>query len=57
MSPVKFIGVSEFKAKATAIIAEVKKTGRQVVVTVNGQPTVIISPAKDEDFEIVKGKK
>ncbi len=57
MSPIKFVTITEFKAKATAIVAEVKRTGRQVVVTVNGQPAVVISPVNEEEFEIVKPKK
>ncbi len=56
MSPIRFLTITEFKAIATAVVAEVKRTGRQVVITVKGKPTVIISPVKEEEFEVVKSK-
>jgi prevent-host-death family protein len=57
MSPIRFLTITEFKAKATAVVAEVQRTGRQVVVTVKGKPAVIISPVNEEEFEVVKPKK
>ena len=57
MTPIRFLTITEFKARATAVVAEVKRTGRQVVVTVKGKPAVIISPVNEEEFEVVKQKK
>ncbi len=51
MSPLKFVTISEFKAKATAIVTEIEKTKRQVVVTKNGRPVAVISPAQEDYFE------
>ena len=54
MSPLKFVTVTEFKAKATAIIAEIEKTKKQVVITKNGRPVAVISPALEDDFNYQK---
>ncbi len=56
MSPLKFVTITEFKANATAIVAEIEKTKRQVIVTKNGRPVVVISPAKEEQFEYLEKK-
>ncbi len=57
MTPLKFITVSELKQNAKKILAEVKRTGQQIVVTVNGKPVVILSPARDEQFEYQEEQK
>ncbi len=57
MSPMKFITVSELKQNAKKILAEVKRTGQQVTVTVNGKPVVVIGPAREEQFEYQEGPK
>ncbi len=57
MTPVKFKTISELKHDAKKILTEIQKTGIPVTVTLNGKPIAVISPAKEEDFEIVKGKK
>ena len=54
MSPLRFITITEFKAKATAIVTEIEKTKRQVVVTKNGRPVVIISPVQEDNFNYQK---
>jgi prevent-host-death family protein len=50
VSPLKFITISELKQNAKKILAEVKRTGQQVTVTVNGKPVVVLSPAREEAF-------
>ncbi len=57
MSPLKFVTISEFKAKATAIVAEIEKTKRQVVITKNGLPVVVLSPALEDQFEYLEKPK
>jgi prevent-host-death family protein len=40
------ISISEFKAKALALIAETAKKGREYIVTKNGVPVAKVSPIK-----------
>jgi len=42
--------VTEFKAKATAIIKDIDKTGKGVVVTKNGRPVVYVRPVSEDEF-------
>ena len=56
MTPLKFKTISELKHDAKKILTEIK-AGEQVVITLNGRPLAVISRAKEEEFEIVKGKK
>lgn len=41
--------IHEFKAKASAIIGRVRKTGRPVVVTQNGRASVVVISTRDYD--------
>jgi len=50
MSPLKFITVTELKQRATAIVREVERAKKQIVVTKNGKPIAIIGPAPEENF-------
>lgn len=51
MTPgVKFVTVSELRLRATQIVSEIEETKNQVVVTKNGRPVVVISPAREDDF-------
>ena len=50
MSPLKFITISELKQDAKKILSELNKTGKKLVVTLNGKPIAIISPAPEENF-------
>ncbi len=52
----KFITVSELKQNAKKILADVKRTGHLITVTVNGKPVVVISPAREEQFEYLGNK-
>lgn len=42
------ISVSEFKARCLKLFAEVKLTGRSILVTKNGQPIALVSPPPPE---------
>lgn len=57
MSPLKFITISELKHDAKKILSEVNKTGKKLVVTLNGKPIAVIGPAPEEDFEFQSKKK
>ena len=51
MSPLKFITISELKHDAKKILSDVNKTGKKLVVTLNGKPIAIIGPAPEEGFD------
>ena len=58
MSPgVKFVTVSELRLKATQIVAEIERTKKQIVVTKNGRPVVVITIARENDFSYDELKK
>ncbi len=50
MTPLSFITVSELQQRATAIIADVERTGKQVIITKNGKPVAILERVTEEDF-------
>ena len=55
----KSIKASEFKAKCLALIDEVARTGRPIVVTKRGQPMVQLVPHRDKPkspFGVLKGR-
>ncbi len=45
------IGVRELKNEATRIVREVRETQAEYIVTVRGEPAVIIRPFTTEDAE------
>jgi prevent-host-death family protein len=45
---VEQVSVTEFKAKCTALMAQVAETGRTLVVMKHGKPLVEVSPAGAE---------
>jgi len=51
MSPLKFVTISELKSDAKKILTDVQRTGKQVVVTLNGKPVCVIGPAQEESFD------
>ena len=48
----KFITVSELKQKATQVVAEIETTRKEVVVTKNGKPVVLMQFVADEAFSL-----
>ena len=42
MTPLKFKTVSELQKEATQIVAEIEKTGKQMIITKNGRPVVVL---------------
>lgn len=46
----RFITVSELRAHATSIVAEVKKKRVDVTVTKNGKPVVLIRAVEEGEF-------
>ena len=50
VTPPKEIGAGEFKAKCLALIDEVNRTGREIVITKRGQPRakLIACPVQEE---------
>lgn len=53
----KFITVSELRAQATAIVAEIESSGKEVIVTKNGKPVILMRPVKEEEFELKSKEK
>ena len=54
----RFYSVSEFKAKATRIIAEIEKTKEEAIITRNGKPVVLVRLVDEKEFQLApKGKK
>jgi prevent-host-death family protein len=53
------MAAGQFKATCLAVMDEVQKTGREIIVTKRGKPVakmVSLEPAKDEIFGFLKGK-
>ncbi len=42
------ISVSEFKARCLRLFSDVKLTGRSILITKNGDPIAVVSPAPPE---------
>lgn len=53
----RFITVTELKQMATGIVSEIESTGKEVVVTKNGKPVVLMQLITDEVFTLKEGKK
>ena len=53
----RFITVSELRAHATAIVAEVKKKREDVTVTKNGKPVVLIRAVEEREFVLKSGSR
>ena len=49
-----FYTIAQFKAKASQIVREVKQTGEDVLITVHGGPTAFLSPAREEDIQLIQ---
>jgi prevent-host-death family protein len=45
------VGVRELGRSASKVVGDVRRTGRPVIVTVNGQPVAVVVPLKPEDLE------
>ena len=53
----KFITVSELRARATEIVREIENSGEEVIVTKNGRPVVLMKFITDREFALKeKGK-
>ncbi len=57
MVNLKFVTVSELRQKATQIVAEVERTGKQVIITKNGKPVVVLQRVTEEELSLDKPKK
>lgn len=51
----RFITVSELRAHATAIVAEIKRKKEDVTVTKNGKPVVLIRAVEEREFVLKSG--
>jgi prevent-host-death family protein len=45
------VGVRELGRHASKVVGDVRRSGRPVIVTVNGQPAAVVVPLKPEDLE------
>ena len=57
MTPLKFKTVSELQKESTQIVADVERTGKQVIITKNGKPVVVIQRVSEDDMSLDKPKK
>lgn len=48
------IGVRELKNEATRVVREVRETQAEYIVTVRGEPAVVIRPFTTEDAELLR---
>lgn len=53
----RFITIAQFKARASQIVREVKRTGKDALITVHGGPMVFISPANEEDIQLRRSRR
>ena len=45
------VGVRELGRSASKVVGDVRRTGRPVIVTVNGQPVAVLVPLRPEALE------
>lgn len=57
MVNLKFKTVSELRQQATQIVADIERTGKQVIITKNGKPVVVIQRVTEEELSLDKTKK
>jgi len=57
MVNLRFKTVSELRQQATQIVAEVERTGKQVIITKNGKPVVVIQRVTEDEMSLDKPKK
>ncbi len=57
MVNLKFVTVSELRQRATQIVAEIEKSGKQVIITKNGKPVVVIQRVTEDEMSLDKPKK
>jgi prevent-host-death family protein len=55
VSALRFITVSELRAHATAIVAEIRRKKEDVTVTKNGKPVVLIRAVEEREFVLKSG--
>lgn len=53
----KFVTISELKNKATQIVSEIESSRRDVIVTKNGKPVVLMRFITDEVFSLKETEK
>lgn len=46
---VRRIGIRDFRNSATQVIREVRETGAEIVITVDGEPVAVVRPFTAED--------
>jgi prevent-host-death family protein len=52
----RFITVSELRANATRIVADVENGGEEVIITKNGKPVVLIRSVSSDEFALKPGR-
>lgn len=45
----KRVGIRDFRNTATQLIREVRETGSEIVITVDGEPVAVVRPFTSED--------
>ena len=53
----KFITVTELKAKATQIVTEIESTKEEMIITKNGKPVALMRFVNEHDFMLKENEK
>ncbi|HUL00258.1 MAG TPA: type II toxin-antitoxin system prevent-host-death family antitoxin [Nitrospirota bacterium] len=57
MTPLRFLTVTELQRKLMEVIREIEKTGKEVIISRNGKPVVIMQRVSEQDLSFNKPKK
>ena len=57
MTPLRFLTVTELQRKLMEVIREIEKTGKEVIVSRNGKPVVIMQRVTEDELSFDKSKK
>lgn len=57
MTPLRFLTVTQLQRTLTEVIREIEKSGKEVIVSRNGKPVVIMQRVSEQDLSFDKPKK
>jgi prevent-host-death family protein len=57
MTPLKILTVTELQRQLLEVVREIEKTGKEVVISRNGKPVVIMQRVTEQDLSFDKPKK
>jgi len=57
MTPLHFLTVTELQRRLTEVVREIEKTGKEVIISRNGKPVVLMQRVSEQDLSFDKPKK